>query len=131
MDKLVYDTKAKKWAAGFDCFSYVYFAAKDAAIPGISIVRSRDAAEGKGGWTGKDITLDEIDDTDLGFVEWNDGPGYVEHMGAFGINEETGLLEFQHASTGRRHVLSDPFSKLEKLGKWRLRRLTIGDEPHE
>ena len=127
MDKPVYDTKAKKMARGFDCFSYVWKSATDAGIFGVNIVRSRDAAEGKGGWTGKDITLDEVDDTDLGFVDWNDGPGYVEHMGAFGMDEKSGLMKFQHASTGRRHVLSDPFSMLEPLGKWRFRRLTIGD----
>lgn len=129
MDKLVYDTKAKKWLRGVDCFSYVYLAAKDSAIPGISIVRSRDAARGEGGWKAKDITLDDVDDTDLGFVDWDGDPPVVEHMGAFGMDEKSGLLKFQHASTGRRHVLSDPFSRLEPLGEWRFRRLTIGDKP--
>jgi hypothetical protein len=127
MDKPVYDTKAKKMARGFDCFSYVWDAATKAGIFGVNIVRSRDAAEGKGGWTGKDIELDEVDDTDLGFVDWEGDPPVVEHMGAFGVDEKTGLLKFQHASTGRRYVLSDPFERLAKLGEWRFRRLTIGD----
>lgn len=126
-DVLVYDTKAKRWAKGVDCFFFVYMSAKNAGIRGVRIVTSRAAAQGKGGWTGKDISLAEVEPTDLGFVIWHANDG--SHMGVFLVGEESALLEYFHASSGKRRVINVPFPPLLPLGEWKFRRLTIGDRP--
>jgi len=126
-DKLVYDTKAKEWARGVDCFFFIYFSAKNAGIPGIQIVTAHDMAQGKGGWKQRPLALKDVEEGDLGFVTWHKNPDRVNgHVISF-LEGDNGLIEAAHASSGLHRTALVSFGPLHKLGNWHFSRLTIGD----
>jgi len=109
---------------GLDCSGYLFLAAKWAAIPGITRTTSVRMSMGSGGWTGRDISLDEADECDLTFWTFADNRP-CGHVGAL-LRDANGKLKVTHAGVRRGVVLENlrgpMFPNLTKV-----RRLTIGD----
>ena len=130
-DVLVYDTKAKQWAKGVDCFFYILMSAREARIPGVSIVRARDMALGRGGWHGIDLAhglRDANEECDLIYWTWR-GQREIGHVGAVLLGPSIsrsedrilGVVDAGSKGTGWR-----PLFNADQVTK--VRRLTIGDK---
>jgi len=107
-----------------DCSGYLFLAAKRAAIPGITRTTSLHMSMGLGGWTGREISLDDSDECDLVFWTLADNRP-CGHVGAL-LRDTNGALKVTHAGVRRGVVLENLrgpiFPNLTKV-----RRLTIGD----
>lgn len=132
-NRLTFDTKAKEWKKGLDCQGLVLFSAREARIPGVGIVTSRDMARGLGGWVGDDLSgsnaaewLRNTKSTDL--VWWTlskDRP--YGHVGVLLHNSATGFPAVAHASSSRGVVMDEIQGWVIKQ-MTKVRRLTIGDK---
>jgi cell wall-associated NlpC family hydrolase len=109
---------------GLDCSGYVYLAARWAGIPGVTRTTSLRMAQGFGGWTGKDVDLEQGVDCDLLF--WTFAPNKpFGHVG-FLVLTGQGRKETAHASP-RLGVVLRPLRGSLKQNLIKVRRLTIGE----
>lgn len=126
---LVFDTKAKQWAKGVDCFFYLYMSARAAAIPGIRIVTAHDMAAGRGNWDSASVP-GGLQGAQPGDAIWGtfseDRPD--GHVGALLQDATTGEPGIAHASQSRRRVVWDRIKGNDPWPHTKIRRLTIGDE---
>ena len=68
--------------------------------------------QGKDGWTGREVELEELDSTDLLWWTWLGKDGKPAdpnrphgHIGIVVLNRSTGLLEVYHASSSKKQAV--------------------------
>ena len=110
---------------GLDCSGYIFLAMKRSGVP-VKRVSAFEMKHGLGGWSGKDIPLDDAEELDIPFWDLQKSRPFG-HVGAFIVGRDTGLLEVTHSgsSTGvTHHKLYGPFIRDMSA----VRHLTIGDK---
>jgi hypothetical protein len=133
--QFTYDVHKQIWAKGLDCSGYIYWAARNAGIPGIRRVTAAEMALGRGGWKGIDVRLGMAGKDRLHYVRpldiafWTFKPSRKNgHTGAFGVNPQNGFPGVRHASDSRGGIVYDPIKPWVQSNLTKVRRLTIGDK---
>lgn len=92
-----------------DCSGLMYGIWKKAAIPGVKRTTALFMQQGKDGWPGREVDLEDLDSTDILWWTWKNKDGSLTnparphgHVGVVVLNRTTGLLEVYHASTGKK-----------------------------
>ena len=109
-----------------DCSGLLFQCFRRSGVP-VNRVTSRDMAMGFGGWLGKDITLDDVEELDLPFFTFQTAPTRIHgHVGIFLESPKSKLLEVGHASASR-NVILEPLKGVMLRDISKLRYLSIGD----
>ena len=110
-----------------DCSGLIFQVFRRSGVP-VNRVTSRDMAMGAGGWLGKDITLDDVEELDLPFWTFQTAPSRINgHVGIFLESPKSKLLEVGHASASRNVILEQLKGVLVR-DLTKLRHLIIGSD---
>ena len=110
-----------------DCSGLIFQIFRRSGVP-VNRVTSRDMAMGFGGWLGKDITLDDVEELDLPFFTFQTAPSRINgHVGIFLESPKSKLLEVGHASASRNVILEQLKGVLVR-DLTKLRHLIIGGD---
>ena len=117
----------KDGVVGLDCSGLIYYLYKKS---GIAVRRSTAfrMRHGLDGWTGSDVTLDDVDAHDLPFWTWLGSQRQFGHVGIIYEGPQSKLLEAMHSSSSKNGVVVQQIrgSLLRDLKA--VRRITIGDK---
>lgn len=112
-----------------DCSGYIFWVFHDAGLP-VHRTTAIEMRKGLSGWVGKDIPLDQADETDIIWWTWKDKPDRPHgHVGAFFVGQGSNLLEVTHASSNAGHVVIQPITGVLLRDVSAVRTITIGDQP--
>ena len=110
-----------------DCSGLLYQSFRKAGVP-VNRVTSRDISMGAGGWLGRDITLDDVEEFNLPFWTFQTAPSRINgHVGIFLESPKSKLLEVGHASASRGVILEQLKGVLVR-DLTKLRHLIIGGD---
>jgi len=127
--KIVYtwgDTRPYEGKA--DCSGYIFGVYKRIGIP-ISRTTALEMRNGKAGWHGNDIELDEAGEMDIVWWTWKDKPERPHgHIGVLILSPKSKLLEVTHASSSQKRVVIEPLDGILLRDLSATRRITIGDK---
>jgi len=111
---------------GVDCSRYKYLVYKWAGVGMMQRVTSQDMAEGRGGWTGEDIDIDQVEELDMIWWTFKDERRRIHgHVGAFLRDPTHGTPKVTHASPSRGQIVCDEFRGRLREDYSKVRRIII------